>query len=97
VYDRAPQEKSHRSAKELARPSCARQHDHTAQHGLAVLGGTAVPVVERHGLSSFRDLFLGALSFLLLFLAFPLALGLREIDWRESKNLDLGFQFMLFY
>jgi len=42
VHDRAPQGKSRQPASKMARPSRARQHDHAAQHGLVMLGGTAV-------------------------------------------------------
>ena len=89
MHGRAPREKSHRPARELAWPSRARQHDRASQHGLAVLGGTAVPVVERRGLTLFRDLFFGDLSFHVLFLAFPLALGLRE---RLERVLKIRFR-----
>ena len=82
--------KSRQPASEMARPNCARQHDRAAQRGLAVLGGTAVPLCThwrcflarlcrvrvRRGLKDFRDFCRGSLP-LSLFL-------LLERDLRES-------------
>ena len=57
--------------------------------------GTAVPLVMRQGLCVSQFFVFGRFFHSAFFLAFFSSFRVLERGWRESQNLDLGFEFML--